>query len=182
MKFGTREIAILATVVLTPIASYALVFRPQQAAIKDAGLQVEHQRTMLERLRAETARHDDLATANADIADRVERIEDRLPDRRELDRVLRRVSVLAIEAGLDAPSVKTRRPLDAGEYREQPMEIATTGNFAGFASFLVELEQLPRITRITDLTLSRPKEDAEHIEIAFTLSIYFQDSTRRGEL
>ncbi|MEL6329627.1 MAG: type 4a pilus biogenesis protein PilO [Planctomycetota bacterium] len=176
MNDRNRKIILIAVLLGLPLASFLLVFKPQRASIERAKGEISAKRAELERLREETAKNEDLERANVAIERRVDRIEERLPNRRELDDVVRRVSTLAVAAGLNPPEVKTRRTLAAADYREQPLEFTTSGNFEEFAGFLLQLEALPRLTRITDFELKRERDDGRDLSITFTLSVYFQES------
>ena len=173
MRFGTRELILFLMVLALPAVSYFMAFKPQNTKIERLQGEVVHKREMLEKYRSETARNADLEKANALIAERVAEIEQRLPSGKEIDQIVRQVSQLAVDAGLDPPTLKTSKPVAAARYKEQPLELTTTGQFQGFYQFLVAMERMPRITRIVDMSIKHG-EDTE-IEVAFTLSIYFRD-------
>lgn len=177
MKLGPRESAVLALVLAIPIASYALVFAPQNKDIHAAMQEISHKQEVLDSLRIETARNDNLAEANLEISNRIAEIEDRLPSTKEVDNIVRQISELAVGSGLTPPTLASGKPIEAGNYWEQPLTVTTTGNFTGYYRFLQKLERLPRITRIPDFDLRRdPKIDGV-VAIEFTLSIFFQDET-----
>jgi Tfp pilus assembly protein PilO len=175
VKLGPRELAVLALVLAIPVASYLLVFSPQNRDINEAQLEISHKQEMLDSLRTETARNDDLADANSSIGNRIYEIEARLPNTKEVDNMVRQISDLAVTSGLSSPTLTSGKPIEAGTYWEQPLTVTTTGNFTGFYRFLQKLERMPRITRIPDFDLLRdPKVDGD-VAIEFTLSIFFQD-------
>jgi type IV pilus assembly protein PilO len=194
MRFGLRELMLLAILLAVPLSSYWLVFRPQNAEITQARQEIEHKRSVLDKLREETSRSRDLERANNEIQQSIHAIEARLPNSTEIDAVVRQVSDLAVEAGLPAPQLKSLKPVKAALYMEQPLEMTIPGDFKNFYQFLLKVEQLPRVTRILDLTLKRndekekrgPKDKRELEEkkpamtSQFTLSIYFQDDTNQG--
>lgn len=175
MKLGPRESAVLALVLAIPIASYALVFAPQNKDIHSALLEMRHKQELLDSLRIETARNEDLAEANRGISDRIAEIEARLPGTKEVDNIVRQVSELAISSGLTPPTLASGKPIATGSYWEQPLTVTSTGNFTGYYRFLQKLERLPRITRIPDFDLKRDPKNDGIVAIEFTLSIFFQD-------
>lgn len=176
--FGRRELVMSAVVLAIPVASYFLVFEPQNERIEKAKVEVEHRMARLEQLRAESQRTDDLKAANDAIASRIGSIEDRLPSDKEVDDIIRQVSNLCVSAGLAQPALDSEKPVPAATYLEQPLTLKTQGDFRGFYAFMILLEQLPRVTRISDLEIKAPRRarDVEpgDVEIEFTLSIYFQ--------
>jgi Tfp pilus assembly protein PilO len=169
-----RELAMLVLLLMIPVASYFLVFVPQNTAIDEAKGEIRHKQEMLDQLQRETARNSSLAEANERIAEQISEIENRLPSDKEVDRVVRHVSKLAIQAGLEPPSVKSGKPISAALYMEQPLEMKTAGNFTGLYAFLQTLERLPRITRLPEMQIRRRPTDDGIVDVTFTLSIFFQ--------
>lgn len=174
MKLGPRESAALALVLAIPIASYVLVFSPQNRDIISAQHEISHKQEMLDKLRIETARNEDLAEANHEIEARIGEIEARLPTTKEIDNIVRQISDLAVDSGLAAPTLTSGKPIEAGTYWEQPLEVKTSGDFNGYYRFLQQLERLPRITRIPEFSLRRDPKSDGNVMIEFTLSIFFQ--------
>jgi len=179
MRFGTREIVLLVLLLVIPAASYFLVFSPQNKAIGLASKEIEHKERTLDKLREQTSRTDDLQRAIDQFEARIAQVEARLPNNKDVESIVRRVSDLAVEAGLSAPALHSEDPVPAGLYFEQPLEMTTTGKWrdSGFYEFLLELERLPRKTRIPSLKLKRDSKNDGEFEIEFTLSIYFQDGS-----
>ena len=177
MRLGLRELLLLLILLGLPAASFFLVFRPENRDIDSAKREVEHKRSVLNKLREETARSKDLENTNREIQQRIEAIEARLPSKKEVEAVVRQVSDLAGAAGLEAPQMKTGKALKTATYMEQPLELSTEGSFNGFYDFLLKLEQLARITRMTDLKIKRHAETDGVVLATFTLSIYYQDET-----
>lgn len=175
MQFGPRELLMIAAALAVPVLSWLLIFMPQQNRVEEMRSQIGHRKQMLDALRIETARYDDLERANSEIAERIRVLEGRLPSNKEVDQIVRQVSMLAVQAGLEPPGLKSEKPLTAAMYREQPLELSTRGSFDGFYSFLLELERLPRITRVPDMTLEQEDGETGEMTAEFTLSIYFSD-------
>lgn len=175
MAFGPRELTLCGLILAVPAASYFLVFKPQGQKISTAKADIEHKNQLLQRLQAETARVPDLERYNSEIASRIDEIEARLPTNKEVDEVIRQVSDLAVASGLSQPALKSEKPVRSASYMEQPLELETSGDFAGFYSFLIAVEQLPRITRVPAFEIERDGKEPGKINMTFTLSIYFQE-------
>lgn len=174
MQFGTRELVLFLAVLMLPIVSYFVIFQPQSDNIEQAQSEIEHKREILDTLRAETRRNDDLAVANEAIKERIDEMESLLPSNKEIDLIVRQVSSLAIDSGLTPPTLKSIKPVAAARFREQPLMMTTAGSFEGFYEFLLAIEQLPRITRIVDMVIKDSSKEDMEIEASFTLSIFFQ--------
>ncbi|RMH11332.1 MAG: hypothetical protein D6695_09400 [Planctomycetota bacterium] len=183
MQLGARELATFGLVLAIPVMSFILVFRPQNQEINAALAEIGHKREILERLRQETARNADLQQANEQIAERIRKDEARLPSSSAVDQIVKQMSALAVDSGLQAPTLKSLKPLQAALYWEQPLEMTTSGTFRGFYRFLRRLERLPRITRVVDLDIKRGSVESGEPEISvkFTLSIYFQQEEPASE-
>ena len=178
MNLGMRETSVLGLVLAIPVASYVLVFAPQNKEIKTAKQEIIHKQEMLTKLSVETTRNDNLAQANKEIDTRISEIEARLPSTKEIDNVVRQISDLAVQSGLSAPTLASGKPIEAGTYWEQPLTVTTSGTFSGYYTFLQKLERMPRITRIPDFALRRDSKINGEVSIEFTLSIFFQDHTK----
>ena len=174
MRFTSRELILFLAVLMVPILSYFVVFKPQSAKIDQAKTEIDHKREMLAALRIETARNEDLKKANDNIVERITEMESLLPSDKEIDEIVRQVSNLAIESGLTPPTLKSEKPVAAARFREQPLKMSTSGSFEGYYDFLLSLERLPRLTRIVDMALKDSNDDGVELEAEFTLSIYFQ--------
>ena len=174
MRFGFRELLLLAVLLALPLSSYFLVFRPVNREIGQAKAEIEHMRLRLTKVQESTARNLDLKRENEESARQIQAIEARLPSSKEVDQVVRQVSDLAVESGLESPAIESDKPVGAAVYMEQPLKMKISGDFNGFHDFLRKLEALPRITRIVEMKLIRANEVNGHMKAEFTLSIYFQ--------
>ena len=174
MRFGIREFVLLAILLAMPLSSYWLVFRPQNQEIEQAEREIEHKRAMLEKLQVATSRSDTLEGANEEIRQGIQAIEARLPSGKEIGSIVREVSRLAVQSGLDQPGMTSGTPIRGSLYWEQPINMTLKGDFDGFYEFLLALEQMPRITRIPDMEIIRSRDRDGHLEAEFTLSIYFE--------
>jgi type IV pilus assembly protein PilO len=179
MRIGIREAFLLAVLLALPLASWWLLFRPQNAEIAQANREIEHKRSVLQKVQETTARTKDLQRENEEIRKQIQNIEARLPTNKELDTVVRQVSDLAVQSGLDAPGIESEKPVAAAMYMEQPLKMKMSGNFNGFHLFLIRLEELPRITRISDMKITRSPDVNGNMAAEFTLSIYFQPEGSR---
>jgi type IV pilus assembly protein PilO len=174
---GIRQFIFIMVLLAVPLASYFMVFKPQNAEIAKARTEIELKQAMLEKLRAATAKTADLETANAQIKQSIDAIESRLPSTKEIDTVLREVAVIAGKSGLKVPTFKKndKKLPPGGLALEQPLDVEITGDFDGFYRFLQDLERIPRITKIQDMKISRQEEGDGNIKAAFTLTVYYQE-------
>lgn len=175
MRIGVRQLLFMLLLLAVPLASFFLVFRPQNREIEKAKVEITLKRAMLEKLRAATAQTDDLEAANAEIRQSIAAIEARLPSGKEIDTVLREVAQIAARHGLKIPEFKKAdKALPAGEAIEQPLEVEVTGDFDGFYRSLLDLEKFARITRLSDMKIVRTDESNGSMRAVMKLSIFYQ--------
>lgn len=185
MRFGVREFIFILVLMAVPVASFFLVFKPQNERINLARQEIHVKQSRMDRLAAITDRLEDLDLAIANGRESIELIEQKLPDEEGVDDILQRVWQIAKRNRQTVKSVKSKKKLPAVLYMELPLEMVMEGDFDGFYQFLLELENLQRITRIHDLDIQRmdhkrtSSDDETMAGMAraeFTLSIYFETS------
>lgn len=170
-----RQFVFFLVLLALPVASYFMVFKPQNREIEKAKKEIELKESLLGKLKEATAQTEDLQRANDQIKEAISAIQARLPTTKEMDNVLRQVSNLAAKAGLKVPQFKkSDKTAPAGLAFEQPMDIEITGDFDGFYRFLLDLEQLPRITRIPDLSIVRSDKVDGEMKTKLVLSVYYE--------
>lgn len=174
MKFGIRELLLLAVLLSMPLCAWWFVFRPVNKEIAQARSEIAQKERTLEKLSVATKQSADLARANDDVSKAIGVIESRLPTGKEVDKILEQVANLARQSSLEIPRVKAQKPVAASKYMEQPLEMTIVGDFDDFYAFLLRLEQLDRITRLLNIKLSRQTKDNGAMEAKFTLCIYFE--------
>lgn len=178
MILGLRGLALVGVVIGMPMASYFMVFRPQNANIAREREDLKFKESVLAKVREANARNDDLERLNNELQDNIRTIVARLPSSKEIDDIVRQVSDEAIKAGLQPPAMKSAKSIPAALYMEQPMEMEISGDIEGFRRFLTAIESMKRITRIPDFRVTSLDKDSVDLKAEFTLSIYFQDSNR----
>lgn len=183
---GMRDLAFVAVLIAVPIASYFFVFKPRNEEIAKARAEINAKNVRLENLRRLTGRIGDLGREIVEREEELERLNQKLPDREGVDRILEQVTQLALKSNLLVRSVKGEKVAPAGLAMELPLKTTIEGNFDGFYQFLLDVESLPRITRVHQMKITklgmgpRDNEDAMvggSMRAEFTLSIYFNDGT-----
>ena len=179
MKPGIRVLFFAVVMVGLLVGSYFFVFvkHDEKKAAKQA--QVDGKLKALSDL--------DLATANVkDIDRKIEELqkataffESKLPQAKEMDKVLKEVWQLAETTGLKTKTVKTSKAKKMNGYSEQPIEMSLSGDFHGFYEFMLQLEKLPRLTKVTQLNVQKVAEKDGDMQASLTLSIFFEPETEQ---
>ncbi len=179
---GLRDFAFFGVLLAIPIASYFFVFAPRNAEISHARAEINAKEKRLTELNLLTDRIGDLGREIAQREEDLERLNQKLPDREGVDRILEQVTQLAQKSELAVRSVKGEKVVPAGLAMELPLKTVIEGNFNGFYQFLLDVESLPRITRLHSMKITKlgmgPRDDPKDatgnaMRAEFTLSIYF---------
>jgi len=134
MRIGIRETFLLALLLALPLLSWWLVFRPQNAFISQAKREIDHKHLMLDKLKETTSRTRTWP-GRTRRSRRTSSRSSRLPSNKEVDAVIRQVSDLAVESGLEPPNIESDKPVAAALYMEQPLKMKITGNSTASMSF-----------------------------------------------
>jgi type IV pilus assembly protein PilO len=180
MKSRLREIIFVAMLMGIPVAAWWGVFRPANLRNTEMLRQIAFRHDRLRDLNQATATLGDLKKEITSLEEAIAFFQSKLPNEKEMDKVLREVWQLAETNHLATKSIRTLPPQDkegAAGPREQPIAVALEGDFRGFYGFLQSLENQPRIMRINSMTLAKLKDAPQgQVEVAFNMSIFFERS------
>lgn len=177
MRFGFREMIFVVAMLGLLGCSYFLVF--QKANLKREALQADVNTKLqsLANLRQATAGIEDMGRKIDDLQQAIDFFESKLPQEKEVDKILKEVWQMAEANSLQTKTVKTLRAERAAGYSEQPIQMTLSGDFNGFYAFLLQLEKLPRITRVTVMDLKKIEQHDGEMTANVTLSIFFEPDT-----
>ncbi len=182
MKIGMREIVFMILLILIPPGTWWFVFRPQNTRNVEMHKWIENRQAKLGQLNRTLSTMGDLEKQIASLSNAVKYFQSKLPDEKEMDKILKEIWLLAESNDLRARSIRTRNrrsnvsflTLDS-EQAEQSIVIQLQGDFMGFYSFLLALENQPRIMRIVRMAIKKPLKCPEgHISAEFEMSIFFE--------
>lgn len=177
MKFGFREMIFILLLVLFPLGAYFGEFKKRDARIELMRDEIRRKQEKLSKLETATRKISDLGAEIDKLTDAIEVIEQRLPDERKVDEVLKQVWELATRQRLLPKRVVTDKPVPTLQYSELPIQMEIVGDFDGFYSFMLELEKLPRIMQLPKMKLTKlAGKDAEEgqMKAEIILSVFFE--------
>ncbi len=184
MKFGTREIVLLVLLMMMPVASWWFVFHPRDQRNANMRTQIEARQEKLRQLNQAIGAAHDLQLQIDSLTEAIDYFKSRLPEEKEIDKILRDISRLAKSNNLSTKSIRTLNRnsetnfVSGGGQSEQPIAVRLTGDFEGFYSFLLALEAQPRIMRISKMDLEASKKGpAGMVTARFEMSIFFEKSS-----
>jgi len=88
-----------------------------------------------------------------------------LPDQKEIEGLLKSVSILAVDAGLEVLKFTPQREINRGFYAEIPVEIELRGTFHQLGVFFDEVGHLARIVNIRNIIITIEMEGAREVLI-----------------
>lgn len=180
MKIGLRELVFFAVMLSLLGSTWWFVFK--KANERRAALQsdISAKQTALENLRVSTAGIDDTSKKLSELQQAIQFFEGKLPQEKEIDKVVKEIAQIAQANDLVCRSIKTLKATRNPNVSEQPIELIVEGAFPGFYEFLLQLEKLPRITRTTKLEISKIDDRDGATEAKLVLSIFFEPEASRA--
>ncbi len=178
MKLGLRETIFFALMLGLLGCSWHFVFNKANQRRGALLADINAKESTLANLRSSTAGIADLSRKIADLQKAIAFFESKLPQEKEIDKILQEIWQMAEANSLQVKTVKTLRAEHAAGYNEQPIQMSLSGDFNGFYSFLLQLEKLPRITRIHQMTLKKIADHEGEMQAQLTLSIFFEPEAR----
>jgi type IV pilus assembly protein PilO len=157
----------------------AIVLGGYFSMVAPARLRVDALRVQNDSLQAEVMQHRALA-ANlarfraeaAELRRRLDAVRERLPSEKEIPRLYRTVSNLALQSGL-AVSIFQPGPVQAKDYySEVPITVSAEVNYHRLGDFFEQLAQLPRIVNVDKLRLSALNKPSASLRADMTLVTY----------
>ena len=177
MKFGIREIIFVLVMLGLLGSTNYFVFSKSNKRKAERLAEIRQRQTALSNLQAATAGIDDLNRKIDELQKAITFFESKLPQEKEVDKILKEVWQMAEANQLQTKTIKTMRSERGPSYSEQPIQMSLAGDFNGFYSFLLQLEKLQRITRVTNMTLTKISDRDGEMQAQLTLSIFFEPDT-----
>jgi type IV pilus assembly protein PilO len=179
MKSGVGQLLFTVLMLGLLAASYFFVFQPASAKRAARQAEIAEKRKVLADLRLATAGVKDWEDKLKELGEAIKFFESKLPQEKEVDKLLKSVWQLAEANHLQTKTIKTLRSERFAGYSEQPIQVSLSGEFKpGFYSFLLQLEKLARITRIGQMKLEKINARDGEMQAQVTLSIFFESDGR----
>ena len=177
MKFGIREIIFVLVMLALLGSTNYFVFSKSNKRKADRLTDIHTKQSALGNLQQATAGISDLNRKIDELQKAITFFESKLPQEKEVDKILREVWQMAEANSLTTRTIKTMKSERGPNYSEQPIQMSLSGDFKGFYSFLLQLEKLPRITRVTQMKLEKINDHDGEMQAQMTLSIFFEPDT-----
>lgn len=123
-----------------------------KSSINEINLQINNDEVKLRRL-------DQLKVENEKLQFELRRLQAQLPAEQEVSNLLKQISDLSVESGLEIKLWKpgARKNDPSGLYIEIPVDVEVFGGYHALAIFFDRVSKLPRIVNITNLNMESAK-------------------------
>jgi type IV pilus assembly protein PilO len=166
-------LAVLPAVVII-VAFLFLIYSPKQKEINAINAKISKLDNEILTAEAKVRQLDKLKAENRKLKERLERLKAMLPDEKEVSTLLKQISDLGLESGLEITFWKPQpsKVAPSGLYMEIPVSVEMLGNYHHLGLFFSKLSTFKRIVNINDIQLvpyaqKKDKEKAANINIKF---------------
>ncbi len=163
------------------VGAWYFVFLPRDRADREMRSQIQAKQLQLQKLNRATATIGNLREEIADLEEAIEFFQSKLPNEKEIDRVLEEVWRLAESSSLTTKGIYTTRRGSQSAFlepdatqAEQPIRMEFEGKFEGFYQFLLALESQPRIMRVRNISLKQDDRKEGVIKAEVEMSVFFE--------
>ena len=173
MTGGLRKIVFFFLLLAITYIAYKYMIKPANENLAQQKARVQTKLAKLTEFEKLTAATEDMSKQLEQLQEAIESLENKLPPKNEIDKVLGQITVIAQNQGLHDKSIRSLKKKSNSGYIEQPLKMELDGDFISFYSFLLELEKLPRIMKVRELKISKKAEGL--ISAECIVSVFFQD-------
>jgi len=174
MKGITRILLTMLAIVAAAAAVILLVLFPLRQRVASDRETIKERRDQLVKLQRVARRISDLQEEIHRLEGALAFFEDRLPEEREIDVIVREVWLIAEAKSLTSRSIRTQKQEAAPRYNVQPVHVSLEGSFEGFYEFLLGLERLPRITKVRQMQVQRLPLETGTVQADLVVDIFFE--------
>ncbi|HEV7300189.1 MAG TPA: type 4a pilus biogenesis protein PilO [Tepidisphaeraceae bacterium] len=174
MRVGLREMLFFGAMFALLGCAYFLVFTKADTKRTALLAEVAVKQKALNDVQQSTSGIADLGRKIAELQKAIQFFESKLPQEKEIDKILAETTNKAEENALQIRTVKTLKTEKNAGYTEMPIAMTLVGDFNNYYQFLLELEKLPRLTRVSKMKLEKINDQDGQMEAQMQLSIFFE--------
>ena len=156
----SQKIILLALIFIVLIGGFVyFIFLPGKAEFDALKTGVNELNQKINTNEVKLRRLEELKVENMHLQSQLAMLQAQLPMEQEVSSLLKQVSDLSIESGLEVKLWKpgARKKDTSGMYLEIPVDVEVSGGYHSLASFFDRISKLPRIVNITNLNMDSAK-------------------------
>jgi type IV pilus assembly protein PilO len=174
-RYAKVAIAVVPSFIIALVV-VIFVIMPKHKEIQELNRKIDDQNNQIATSQAKGARLDVLIKENEQLLKRLNELKEQLPEEKEISNLLKQVSDICTESGLDMKSWKPgqRTKHRSGIVYEIPVSVAVTGTYHDFGKFLSNLTKLNRIVNVKNIQIGSPRivGGSDVLQISFTASTF----------
>ncbi len=182
LSFKIKICILIGVIALLPLAYYLIFYQ-------EIGTQLSQEQEAVDRLDDEIQKKKVIAAHLPQFEQEVAKLDvelakalKELPDKKEVDQLLARISDKARDSGLEINLFQPQTEQMKDFYAELPVQIEVTGNYHQVAAFFDEIAHLERIVNVDRFTISEPKVSDDEVLVktsAIATSFRFLEENER---
>jgi type IV pilus assembly protein PilO len=181
-----QKIAILAVIVVLLAALYfSFLFDPRSKEIAKLAEEVEIARNERDKKAQQAANLPRLQKDLSELEIKLKKAVAQLPNKKEMDELLRTIATKAQESGLEVLLFRPRGENYQDFYAEIPVEITVKGNFHDAISFFDEVGRLNRLINIDNIGFKNPTVAGDRVTVetsSVATAFRFLDDAERKKI
>jgi type IV pilus assembly protein PilO len=181
-----QKIAILAVIVVLLAALYfSFLFDPRSKEIAKLAEEVEIARNERDKKGQQAANLPRLQKDLSELELKLKKAVAQLPNKKEMDELLRTIATKAQESGLEVLLFRPRGENYQDFYAEIPVEITVKGNFHDAISFFDEVGRLNRLINIDNIGFKNPTVAGDRVTVetsSVATAFRFLDDAERKKI
>jgi type IV pilus assembly protein PilO len=164
-------LAIIPSVIAIVLVIYLSVI-PKNKEVDKLRKEIAEQENQLSKTKTMAGKLEDLKKQNKKMLKDLEELKEYLPEEEEISSLLKQVSDLGLEAGLDILTWKpsSKRAHESGIVSAFPVSVSLTGSYHKLGSFFSSLTRLERIVNVSNINLGGPKIDDGEVILRVSFS------------
>jgi type IV pilus assembly protein PilO len=176
-------IALLPAVLVIALVVF-LAIMPKKEEIDKLTQEIQKQEKELAKSQSMVARLEELKIENEKLKQKLKELEEQLPEEYEISSLLKQVSDLGFEAGLEIITWKpaSKRMHPSKVVYEVPVSVSLKGSYHDLGAFFSSLTRLERIVNITNITLGSPKPRGGVVELGVSFSAVTFTAVEEGSI
>lgn len=161
-------------VILLVFLYYFFLHLPAEATIAEKQSQLQTLGSEKAKLLAKLRKREDLKAEIQKIEAQFQEVTKQLPESKEIPELLRQVSNLGRDSGLEITLFRQQGEVLKDLYAEVPVEMAVRGGYHQLALFFEKVRHLDRIVNIGDIAMKNPQmvDGQLQIEASFSATTY----------
>ena len=154
------KVAIFAIILLLPVVLfYFLFYQPKAEKIESLDKQTVQLKQQVQEAKAKAANKEQFEKELALAKEKFEELAVLLPKGKEIPKLLKDISALGRNAGLDFLTFKPLADVPKDFYAELPVSINVRGPYHNMGFFFDQVSKLERIVSVTNIKMTSPKKE-----------------------